>query len=373
MGDRGIALINNIKADTCYAATTYITCMNIMTQPQYFTNKAEHEQHNTLWAADTFYVNGQSPAKDGYAGTNGLHWDSVAGPYHMLENLTVTNKQNYLQFQFAQAHLSRQDTTWYSYLLQGIDKKWRAVTTNTFTENYLNLSPGKYIFKVSSKSISGKWANVAAFNFTITPPWYATWWAYTLFVLLGELRAGIALEIKNTLNFINNFSEVNTELMAEIKKGIDKGNLKDVKTIANDIAANKQKINHHGRRADSIVKDMLLQIRSSNGIKETTDINMLEDEYLRVAYYGLRAKDKSFNAIMNTDFEESIEKVNIVPQDIGRVILNLITNTFYAVNEKKKSPHPLRERMEYEPIVSVSSKAVKLPSAGFGVFNFCRR
>ena len=92
MGDRGIALINNIKADTCYAATTYITCMNIMTQPQYFTNKAEHEQHNTLWAADTFYVNGQSPAKDGYAGTNGLHWDSVAGPYHMLENLTVTNK-----------------------------------------------------------------------------------------------------------------------------------------------------------------------------------------------------------------------------------------------------------------------------------------
>ena len=136
LGDHSINLLNNIKADTGYAATTYITGMNIMTQPQYFTNKAELAQHITLWAADTFYVNGQPSAKDGNAGPNGLHWNSVAGPYHMLENLTVTNKQNYLQFQFAQAHLSRQDTTWYSYTLQGIDKKWRAVTTNTFTENY---------------------------------------------------------------------------------------------------------------------------------------------------------------------------------------------------------------------------------------------
>ena len=226
---------------------------------------------------------------------------------------------------------------------------------------------------MSSKSISGKWANSVAFNFNITPPCYATWWAYTLLAFLGELTAGIALGIKNTLNFINNFSEVNTELIAEIKKGIDKGNLKDVKAIANDFAGNKQKINHYGRRAYSIVKDMLQHSCSSNGIKETTDINMLADEYLRVAYYGLRAKDKSFNAIIKADFEESIEKVNIVPQDIGRVILNLITNTFYAVNEKKKSPHPLTEGMEYEPIVSVSTKAVKLPSGGFGSFNFCRR
>ena len=168
---------------------------------------------------------------------------------------------------------------------------------------------------------------------------------------LGELTAGIAHEIQNPLNFVNNFSEVNKELLVEMKDEMDKGNITDAKEIANDVIANEEKINHHGKRADAIVKGMRQHSQSSSGIKEPTDINKLADEYLRLAYHGLRAKDKSFNATLKTDFDESIGNINIVPQDIGRVILNLITNAFYVVNEKKKSGIE-----HYEPTVSVSTK-----------------
>jgi len=168
---------------------------------------------------------------------------------------------------------------------------------------------------------------------------------------LGELTAGIAHEIQNPLNFVNNFSEVNSELIQEMKEEIEKGNLGEVKGLANDIADNEQKINHHGKRADAIVKGMLQHSRSSSGVKEPANINVLADEYLRLAYHGLRAKDKSFNATMKTDFDETIGNINIIPQDIGRVILNLITNAFYAVTEKKKQLQP-----GYEPTVSVSTK-----------------
>ena len=168
---------------------------------------------------------------------------------------------------------------------------------------------------------------------------------------LGELTAGIAHEIQNPLNFVNNFSEVNDELLKELNAEADKGNLEEVKAIAKDITFNSEKINHHGKRADAIVKGMLQHSRSSSGQKEPTDINALADEYLRLAYHGLRAKDKSFNATMKTDFDNSIGKINIIPQDIGRVILNLINNAFYAVDEKRKQ---IGER--YEPTVSVSTK-----------------
>ncbi len=168
---------------------------------------------------------------------------------------------------------------------------------------------------------------------------------------LGELTAGIAHEIQNPLNFVNNFSEVSSELISEMVEEVDKGNFEEVKAIADDVKQNLEKINHHGQRAADIVKGMLQHSRSSNGVKEPTDINALADEYLRLAYHGLRAKDKTFNASMKTDFDESIGKVNVIPQDIGRVVLNLITNAFYVVNEKKKS------RIDnYEPRVSVSTK-----------------
>src|SRR5204863_1331745 len=152
----------------------------------------------------------------------------------------------------------------------------------------------------------------------------------------GELTAGIAHEIQNPLNFVNNFSDVNAELIDEAGQEMDKGNVSETKKILNDIKENEQKINHHGKRADAIVKGMLQHSRNSSGVKEPTDINALADEYLRLAYHGLRAKDKSFNATMKTEFDESIGTINVIPQDMGRVILNLITNAFYVVDEKKK-------------------------------------
>jgi signal transduction histidine kinase len=170
---------------------------------------------------------------------------------------------------------------------------------------------------------------------------------------LGELTAGIAHEIQNPLNFVNNFSEVSTELVDEMKSEIKKGNYDEVNVIADDVKQNLEKINHHGTRAADIVKGMLQHSRSSSGVKEPTDINALADEYLRLAYHGLTAKDIDFNATMKTDFDESIGKINIIPQDIGRVILNLITNAFYAVNEKSK-----QGIADYEPTVSVVTKKV---------------
>jgi signal transduction histidine kinase len=168
---------------------------------------------------------------------------------------------------------------------------------------------------------------------------------------LGELTAGIAHEIQNPLNFVNNFSDINKELLAEMKDEIEKGNIEEVKAIANDIIGNEEKINHHGKRADAIVKGMLQHSRASTGQMEPTDINALCDEYLRLSYHGLRAKDKLFNVTIKTEFDNSIGKINVVPQELGRVILNLINNAFYAVNEKQK-----QNLNEYEPIVLVSTK-----------------
>jgi signal transduction histidine kinase len=170
---------------------------------------------------------------------------------------------------------------------------------------------------------------------------------------LGELTAGIAHEIQNPLNFVNNFSEVSNELIDEMKDEISKRNYEDVSAIADDIKQNLEKIIHHGKRADAIVKGMLQHSRSSSGQKEPTDIIALCDEYLRLAYHGLRAKDKSFNATMKTDFDNSIGNINIISQDIGRVILNLIKNAFYVVDEKKKQIGD-----GYEPTVSVSTKKI---------------
>ena len=294
------------------------------------------------------------------------------------------------------------------YQLEGYDEEWRESLSGQKV-NYNKVPPGDYTLKIKSPiRNSSKWQE-KSINILIAKPWWATWWAYAIYGLLlvcgiyathrfqkarllqkerertkdkelaqakeikkaytelkttqtqliqsekmaslGELTAGIAHEIQNPLNFVNNFSEVNTELIDELSEEVEKGNLDEVKIIAKDIKENEQKINHHGKRADAIVKGMLQHSRSSSGVKEPTDINALCDEYLRLAYHGLRAKDKSFNAKFETTFEEGIGKVNVIPQDIGRVVLNLITNAFYAVNERKKL-----DQKDYEPTVTVTTK-----------------
>jgi signal transduction histidine kinase len=170
---------------------------------------------------------------------------------------------------------------------------------------------------------------------------------------LGELTAGIAHEIQNPLNFVNNFSDVSHELLEEMKTELEKGNTRDAIAMVSDIRQNLEKILHHGKRADAIVKGMLQHSRTGSGQKELTDINVLCDEYLRLAYHGLRAKDKSFNAKFETDLDITIGKVDVIPQEIGRVILNLINNAFYAVTEKRKQGVP-----GYEPMVRVSTRKI---------------
>jgi len=167
---------------------------------------------------------------------------------------------------------------------------------------------------------------------------------------LGELTAGIAHEIQNPLNFVNNFSEVSIELLGEMEQELAEGNTEEVIAIANDIKQNLEKISHHGKRADGIVKGMLQHSRAGSTTKELTDINALTDEYFRLAYHGLRAKDKSFNAELITKLDPALPKVNVLPQDIGRVLLNLFTNAFYAVHQKQQTAGP-----EYKPTVEVDS------------------
>jgi two-component system NtrC family sensor kinase len=190
---------------------------------------------------------------------------------------------------------------------------------------------------------------------------------------LGELTAGIAHEIQNPLNFVNNFSDVSKELLTEMIDELTSGHTAQAIELAEDVKQNLEKILAHGKRADGIVKGMLQHSRKSTGQKEPTDINALADEYLRLAYHGIRAKDSSFHATMKTDFDESIGLINVIPQDIGRVILNLITNAFYAVSEKQKmlsqthsplqTPFPLAGGDEYIPTVIVKTQK-QLPLSG---------
>ncbi|GLR19124.1 sensor histidine kinase [Portibacter lacus] len=325
------------------------------------------------------------------------------------DSLLLPYDRNSLRFHYGSSDIYNTDKLNYRYILDGNDEDWTFANSNTSTKNYYNLKPGQYTFKVASRGVNQLWSSPVDLQFRIKPPWWKTWWAYLLFGLivlgilrgyivfrarkltkenkllehkvnvrtkelkasledlrstqaqliqsekmasLGELTAGIAHEIQNPLNFVNNFSEVSSELIDEMNEEMEKGDLEEAKLIAGDLKQNLQKINHHGRRADAIVKGMLQHSRSSSAEKVPTDINKLADEYLRLAYHGLRAKDKSFNATLETDFDESLGLVSVIPQDLGRVILNLITNAFYAVNDRKS-----KSDETYLPTVSITTLA----------------
>jgi signal transduction histidine kinase len=336
----------------------------------------------------------------------------LAKPIEETSNIVLTYNQNNLTFHFTVIDYRAPEINKYYTMLEGYDNNWREATGDK-SIFYLNVSPGHYVFRVKAFNSDGVKAEKVITIF-VNPPWWKTWWAYSIYGLLvliaifiihrfqhqrimsqerqkaqvkelaqakeiekaytelkstqtqliqsekmaslGELTAGIAHEIQNPLNFVNNFSEVNTELIDELKAELTTGNVQLAIEIADDIKGNEEKINRHGKRADAIVKGMLQHSRNTTGVKEPTDINALADEYLRLAYHGIRAKEKSFNAILKTDYDESIGNINIIPQDIGRVILNLMTNAFYAVDEKKKAHHLSYGGTEYVPTVSVGTK-----------------
>jgi signal transduction histidine kinase/ligand-binding sensor domain-containing protein len=332
-----------------------------------------------------------------------------------VSEITLSHDQNNFSFDFASDDYRTPHGVRYYTMLENYDKTWREAIGDK-SASYFYVDPGNYVFKIMIYNNDGV-RLIKEFGLHIDPPWWRTWWAYVLYVALivfgifsfirfrtrslqqekirleekvvvrtaelntslenlkatqnqliqsekmaslGELTAGIAHEIQNPLNFVNNFSEVSNELLDEMNEEIEKGNLNDVKALASDVKQNLEKVLHHGKRADAIVKGMLQHSRTSSGVKEPTDINALADEYLRLAYHGLRAKDKAFNATLHTDFDESLRPISIIPQDIGRVILNLITNAFYAVDEKKK------KNPDFEPIVTVTTKRRGTPSADGG-------
>lgn len=331
-------------------------------------------------------------------------------PLFNAKEIHLSYNQNVFSFDLTAMDYGNPEDNKIIYRLKNFDRDWITLGSEGKAA-YYNVPPGKYIFEVKAlNSNNGVWAGKSV-EIIISPPFWRTWAAYFIYGLLivlaiigidrfqrrrlvraerdrtrdremaqakeieaayielkntqaqliqqekmaslGELTAGIAHEIQNLLNFVNNFSEVNAELIDEMKLELQAGNTEEAIKVAGDIKANNQKISNHGKRADAIVKGMLLHSRTSTGQKELTDINALTDEFLRLSYHGLRAKDKSFNAALNTDFDQSLEKVNIVSQDIGRVILNLITNAFYAVDEKKK-----QNWAGYEPTVFVITKRI---------------
>jgi len=332
----------------------------------------------------------------------------------LMDHLELNYDQNDFTLSFAALDFSNPQKIIYKYFLENHDEDWINVG-HINQAGYTNMDPGKYTLKVLATNGDGIWSMVAkSIRITINPPWWLTIWAYGFYILLfvlgvfgvhrymrkrtirrerersrafkleqakkiekaynelkatqaqliqsekmaslGELTAGIAHEIQNPLNFVNNFAEVNNELLSELNEEIIKGNFEEVKAIASDVIGNEEKISHHGKRADAIVKGMLQHSRISNGHKQPTDLNALADEYLRLSYHGLRAKEKSFNADFKLEADATLPKVDVVPQDIGRVLLNLINNAFYAVSNRNLSGISKLTGLEYHPTVTVSTK-----------------
>ena len=352
------------------------------------------------------------------------------------ENLVLPYAQNNITIEYGTDELARANLAEYKYILEGYNKNWSPAVKKT-SATFGNIREGDYTFRVIAryKGPSGEeaksWSDPVIYRFSVLPPWYRSWWAYLIygFILLaiiqrvhrfqkartirkereraqqkeleqakeierayaelksaqsqlihaekmaslGELTAGIAHEIQNPLNFVNNFSELSSDLVGEMTEEMGKGDMEEAKAIASDLKVNLEKIHHHGKRAEAIVKGMLQHSRTSTGAKEPVDINGLCDEYLKLAYHGWRAKDKSFSAEFKTSFDPDLPKIEAVPQDIGRVLLNLINNAFYAVDKKSKDLTGLKKDLTglkkdltgFENLSGLEREADQLNLTGF--------
>jgi len=344
-------------------------------------------------------------------------------PVWQTEAIRLAHDQNLFVLSVALIDFYDASSNQLQFMLEGYDRAWRNDIRDGETSPYINVPPGEYTFRVRGANSFGVWnMEGASMRITILPPWWRTWWAYAFYSMLfivgvvavdrvqrkrvqqkererarekeleqakeiekaytelkstqaqliqsekmaslGELTAGIAHEIQNPLNFVNNFSEVSEEMLQDLKEELNKGDIEEAKAISDEVIQNLEKINHHGKRADAIVKGMLAHSRSSSGEKVPTDLNTLAEEYLRLSYHGLRAKDKNFTADFSTDFDPNLPKINVIPQDIGRVLLNLINNAFQAVNGVENAMVTVVTKNTANEIqISVSDNGPGIPDA----------